>query len=215
MACRPISITPAVEDNATGPRCFAAKSTVACTCHPVGPAAFPQRAQLEVRGVGGKGRARGEDARQIRRRCRGACGASRVRDAPRTLALDFTSLTLLSENSCVSTVCFAPLTLESMGVVCGLMSVGGDCLATVPARIVLFCAGDYGDYHAGVYIRPCRRPCRRPRRRPRIPSCSSSPPPPRPCPPPRRPRQHKRAITTAGDHVISCRNHNKNIPCGL
>ena len=28
-------------------------------------------------------------------------------------------------------------------------------------------------------------------------------------------RQHKRAITTAGEHDISCRNHNKNIPCGL
>ena len=28
-------------------------------------------------------------------------------------------------------------------------------------------------------------------------------------------RQHNRVITTAGDHDISCRNHNKNIPCGL
>ena len=28
-------------------------------------------------------------------------------------------------------------------------------------------------------------------------------------------RQHKRVITTAGEHDISCRNHNKNIPCGL
>ena len=32
---------------------------------------------------------------------------------------------------------------------------------------------------------------------------------------PRASRQHKRVITTAGDHDISCRNHNKNIPCGL
>ena len=31
----------------------------------------------------------------------------------------------------------------------------------------------------------------------------------------RSPRQRKSAITTAGDHDISCRNHNKNIPCGL
>ena len=31
----------------------------------------------------------------------------------------------------------------------------------------------------------------------------------------RAPRQHKRAITTAGDHGIMYRNHNKNIPCGL
>ena len=29
------------------------------------------------------------------------------------------------------------------------------------------------------------------------------------------PRQHNSAITTAGDHDISCHNHNKNIPCGL
>ena len=28
-------------------------------------------------------------------------------------------------------------------------------------------------------------------------------------------RQHKRAITTAGDHDIMYHNHNKNIPCGL
>ena len=28
-------------------------------------------------------------------------------------------------------------------------------------------------------------------------------------------RQHKRAITTAGDHGIMYHNHNKNIPCGL
>jgi len=28
-------------------------------------------------------------------------------------------------------------------------------------------------------------------------------------------RQHKRVITTAGDHDIMYHNHNKNIPCGL
>ena len=31
----------------------------------------------------------------------------------------------------------------------------------------------------------------------------------------RAPRQHKRVITTAGDHDIMHHNHNKNIPCGL
>ena len=31
----------------------------------------------------------------------------------------------------------------------------------------------------------------------------------------RLPRQHKSAITTPPGHDISCRNHNKNIPCGL
>ena len=58
----------------------------------------------------------------------------------------------------------------------------------------------------------------------------SVPPPPRERPPPfpstdfpltspsnacRLPRQHKRVITTAGDHDIMYHNHNKNIPCGL
>ena len=28
-------------------------------------------------------------------------------------------------------------------------------------------------------------------------------------------RQHKSVITTAGDHDISCRSQNENIPCGL